>query len=177
MTFLFKQRGYFQVLSLFIFQGVLCSWLGLFNMSFLSSQSLGIYKGGFHWFTHPSPSFQASQSWVYFDGRWLHQKGMYIWGISTCIFFGIYRKRITKLIHYHVLMYLSCVYRFIIVLNVLQPFGDIRHAIYWFGVHRASSFLVVSCMAAGWQHIPTINENKFTKLLVVEVEIKRTNPK
>ena len=116
-------------------------------MSFLSSQSLGIYKGGFHW-THPSRHFKRPSPEFTSMEDDCTKKAMY-GKFPLAFFFGVYRKKITKLINSHVLMYLSCVYRFIIVLNLLQPFGDIRHAISWFGLHRASSFLVVSWLLIG----------------------------
>ena len=43
------------------------------------------------------------------------------WKMIAC--FCVYRKKITKLINSHVLMYLSCVYRFIVVFNLYNLLG------------------------------------------------------
>lgn len=47
------------------------------------------------------------------------KRHVYMGKFHLHFFLRLQEKRITKLINYHVLMYLSCVYRFIVALNVL----------------------------------------------------------
>ena len=153
-------------------RGVLCR-CSMFSTCLFWVPKDGYLQRGFHWthwslhFKRPSPEFTSMED------DCTKRPARSVWEFPLTKILPGYRIKITDLIDYHVLMYLSCVCKcsshsqsswFIVVFNVLQPFANVYHTMSWFGVHRASSFLVLC-----WQHVPTINENKCMQPLVAKV--------
>lgn len=95
MIFLFKQRGKSSGSFAVHFRWCTLQLARSFQHVVFEFPKSGYLQRGFP-LNPPFASFQASQSWVYFDGRWLHQKG-HVWGISTCIIFCVYRKKKHKI--------------------------------------------------------------------------------